>query len=480
MKKIQSKITLTYVLLTVLVIVAVGVLASAGMESYYEKHLVADLGSRSDIVLLFLRQQTSLGSDETDSRLRELGRVMNLRVTLIDSAGTVVFDSDVSANEVRAVENHLHRPEVQRALRQGVGTDTRHSVTVGQDFLYVARLVNTAIAEGRYGTTRFVRVSMHLEEVQKAVNDIRVNMFLAGCFVLLLVLGVSVYVSRRIAKPMVEIAQSARQIRLGNLDTRIPVRSDDEIGQVAQAVNEMVDRLKVDIVQLEKLERVRSEFLGNVSHELRTPIFSLQGFLETLLNGAIDDPAVNRDFLQKAYSHAERLNTLLGDLINISQIESGEMKLSFRYFHLKEFLGSVVNDFHPVAERHQVHLIVNSQLPSDVDVFGDKERLSVALGNLIENAIKYNKPGGDVVVSSVPDAGRIRITVSDTGVGVAQEHLPRIFERFYRVDKNRSRDVGGTGLGLAIAKHIVEAHGSSVQVESEVRRGSAFSFTLKM
>jgi two-component system phosphate regulon sensor histidine kinase PhoR len=278
---------------------------------------------------------------------------------------------------------------------------------------------------------------------------------------------------------MVDIAKTVEEIRAGNLDARIEVRSNDEVGRVAQAVNEMVDRLKVDIAQLKKLERVRSEFLGNVSHELRTPIFSLQGFLETLINGAVDDPAVNRTFLQKAYSHAERLNTLLGDLINISQIESGEMKLSFRYFPVKEFLTAVVNDFQSVAERHQVKLRLNSQLTSDVDVFGDKERLTVALGNLIENAIKYNKPGGEVVVSALLDAGRVQIIVSDTGVGIAANHLPRIFERFYRVDKNRSREVGGTGLGLAIVKHIIDAHGSSVNVESEVGKGSAFSFSLK-
>jgi two-component system phosphate regulon sensor histidine kinase PhoR len=479
MKRIQSKITLTYVLLTVLVIAAVGLLASVGMESYYEKHLVADLGSRTDIVLLFIGQQHTVGPEETDRKLREIGRLMNLRITLIDSAGTVVFDTDVPSNEIRGIENHLHRPEVQRALRQGVGTDTRHSTTVGQDFLYVARLVSTPIAEGGFWTAKFVRVSMHLEEVQKAVTDIRVNVFLAGCLVLLLVLGVSVYISRRIAKPMVAIAQSAGQIRLGNFDTRIPVNSDDEIGQVAQAVNEMVDRLKVDIVQLEKLERVRSEFLGNVSHELRTPLFSLQGFLETLMNGAVDDPAVNKSFLQKAHSHAERLNTLLGDLINISQIESGEMKMSFRYFPLKDFLNGVVQDFRLLAERNKVALRLETHPVGEVDVLGDKERLSVALGNLIENAIKYNTQEGEVTVSYTKTDGQVRLSVADTGVGIAPGHLPRIFERFYRVDKNRSRDVGGTGLGLAIVKHIVEAHGSSVQVESEVGKGSKFSFTLK-
>jgi two-component system phosphate regulon sensor histidine kinase PhoR len=255
--------------------------------------------------------------------------------------------------------------------------------------------------------------------------------------------------------------------------------SDDEVGRVAQAVNEMVDKLKADIVQLKKLERVRTEFLGNVSHELRTPIFSLQGFLETLLEGAIDDPNVSRNFLKKAYNHSQRLNTLLGDLITISQIESGEMKMSFRYFNLREFLSTLVEEFHPTAEHSNVKLHLVEGLPSDVEVLGDKERLRVVLENLLDNAIKYNNPGGEATVSFERQSGNVLVKVADTGVGIAPEHQPRVFERFYRVDKTRSREVGGTGLGLAIVKHIIEAHGSSVQIESVVGKGSVFSFALK-
>ncbi len=479
MKKLQSKITFTYVVLTFVVIAAVGGLSSAKMESYLKDRRVVELSGRADLMVSLLRQESLPSLPETDQRLKELSRSTNLRITLIDSSGVVLTDSDVEFDRIRSIENHLRRPEVQTALKVGLGFDTRHSATVGSDSLYVAKLLDASTATGLLAHTRFIRLSEHLEDIQIAMSEMRRNMFAVGCGLMVLVVVVSVFVSRHVAKPMVIIAKQVEEIRAGNLETHIEVQANDEIGQVAHAVNEMVDRLKIDIAQLQKLERVRSEFLGNVSHELRTPIFSLQGFLETLLNGAIDDPAVNRDFLQKAYSHAERLNTLLGDLINISQIESGEMKLSFRYFRLKEFLGSVVTDFQPAAERHQIHLSVSSQLPADVDVFGDKERLSVALGNLIENAVKYNKPGGEVVISCTQEEERVRVAVSDTGVGIAVEHLPRIFERFYRVDKNRSRDVGGTGLGLAIVKHIVEAHGSSVQVESETGKGSSFSFTLK-
>ncbi|MBM2841377.1 MAG: hypothetical protein HW412_1905 [Bacteroidetes bacterium] len=479
MLRIQTKITLTYVLLMLVVIVAVGVLSSLKMESTYKDRLVSELSSRADLILTLLRTQPTTEPQKAETLLKEVARVANLRVTLIDSIGTVLIDSDVPFDELSRVENHLRRPEVQLALRRGIGTDTRHSATVDKDFMYVAKRLDASDAKGMLANVKFIRLSQHLEDIQAAVNDIRWAVFFAGGGVLLLVIAASAFVSRRVAKPMVAIAESVDEIRSGNLDTRLEVHSDDEIGRVARAVNEMVDRLKIDIAQLKKLERVRSEFLGNVSHELRTPIFSLQGFLETLMNGAVDDPKVNRSFLQKAYSHAARLNTLLGDLITISQIESGEMKLSFRYFRVKEFLASVVNDFQPTAERNNVTLRLDTKLPGDVDVYGDKERLSVALGNLIENAIKYNKEKGEVVISLQREDARVQVSVADSGVGIREEHIPRIFERFYRVDKNRSRDVGGTGLGLAIVKHIVEAHGSTVEVESEVEKGSKFSFNLR-
>jgi two-component system phosphate regulon sensor histidine kinase PhoR len=318
-----------------------------------------------------------------------------------------------------------------------------------------------------------------LEEVLDRINSLRAIIAFAGFVVLLIVVGVSFVVSRRISKPMVQIAKSVEQIRAGDLDTHIETTTKDEIGRVALAINELVEKLKADIGEVKKLQKVRSEFLGNVSHELRTPIFAMQGFIETLLNGAIDDSSVNRAFLEKTKANADRLNALLEDLINISQIESGEMKMSFRYFNVNEFLKGVVSDFQEMGQQKKITVSAAFSTTSDVMVLGDKGRLRQALNNLVDNAIKYSAPGGEVVVSSEASGGTVRVSIADTGVGMAAEHLPRIFERFYRVDKDRSREVGGTGLGLAIVKHIIEAHGSIIEVRSEPGKGSAFSFTLK-
>ncbi|WP_304146598.1 cell wall metabolism sensor histidine kinase WalK [Ignavibacterium album] len=239
----------------------------------------------------------------------------------------------------------------------------------------------------------------------------------------------------------------------------------------------MFIKSKNDIEYMRKLQRIRSEFIANVSHELRTPIFAIQGYIETLLNGAINDPNVNRNFLEKAAHHTDNLNNLLNDLINISMIESGEMQMSFRYFDLAPYLHSIVDEMRNLAEEKNIKLSLN-EVRDGLQVFGDKERLRQVLINLIQNAIKYTEIGS-VEISVEEEKKFITIKVKDTGIGIPEDQLSRIFERFYRVDKARSRAVGGTGLGLSIVKHIIEAHDSKIEVRSKVGVGSEFSFKLK-
>jgi two-component system phosphate regulon sensor histidine kinase PhoR len=473
MKHLRTRLLLTYIGLTVLMLGALGTLATLELDSYFRQWLAGDLGTRAELVLASLNN-----THAKHSQLNALAHTAGVRVTLVDSAGSVVGDSEVPDDKLSTVENHHSRPEIQQALQQGSGTDTRHSATIGVDYLYVAkRIADSVVVSGK--RVEVIRVSIPLTELKTMTDEIRFKIFFAGVLVLLLVIGVSVVVSYRISRPMVKIAESAEKIRAGNLETQIKIRSKDEIGLVAHAVNEMVDQLKQDITKLKKLEQVRSQFLGNVSHELRTPIFALQGFLETLIDGAIDDPSVNRDFLEKAHAHALRLNTLLNDLIEISSIESGEMKMSFRYFNVKDFLTSAVEDFQPVAASQSVMISLADNIDPSLQVLGDKNRLTQVLSNLINNAIKYNTEDGSVTVSVRDEKSVVWIDVADTGYGISEEHLTRIFERFYRVDKERSREAGGTGLGLAIVKHIVEAHGGEVKVTSTLGKGSTFSFPVK-
>ncbi|GBD88546.1 alkaline phosphatase synthesis sensor protein PhoR [bacterium BMS3Abin03] len=249
------------------------------------------------------------------------------------------------------------------------------------------------------------------------------------------------------------------------------------LSSLETAIKKMFQKSKSDIEHMRKLQLMRSQFIANVSHELRTPIFTIQGYIETLLDGAVNDPAVNIRFLSKAKQHTINLSNLLNDLIDISMIESGEMRMSYRFFKVNDYLFSITNQFLPMAEEKGIELVY---LPvnDSVEVFGDREKLKQVFVNLIQNALKYTDKG-KIEVFAEEKKKSVKFIVRDTGIGIPAEYIKRIFERFYRADKNRSRSVGGTGLGLAIAKHIIEAHGSQIEVKSEVEKGSEFSFELK-
>jgi two-component system phosphate regulon sensor histidine kinase PhoR len=233
-----------------------------------------------------------------------------------------------------------------------------------------------------------------------------------------------------------------------------------------------------DISQLKKLERVRKDFVANVSHELRTPLTSIRGFVEALQDGAVAEAEQSVRFLNIISRHVERMNQIISDLLQLSQIESRESKPAVEPFSAKELAQEVADSLRRTATKRSQSLEVS--LPSqDPKVLGDRYRIGQALTNLVDNAIKYTPDGGRIRIEVLGRENSVEFGVADSGVGIPPTELPRIFERFYTVDKGRSREMGGTGLGLSIVKHIVEAHGSKITVESEPGKGSRFSFTLK-
>lgn len=296
---------------------------------------------------------------------------------------------------------------------------------------------------------------------------------------LLLLVGIIILnlIGRKRIKEIDEIKNIVASIRQSKYQSSDEIVLTKHLSALENEIKEMFEKAKSDIEYLERLQRMRSQFLANVSHELRTPIFSIQGYLETLLNGAMDDPRVNKHFLQKANQNTVNLSNLLNDLIDISMIESGEMRMSYRYFDINIFIQSIISEFIPIAEEKNIKLIFNPA-KEGLQVFGDKDKLRQVFVNLLQNAIKYTDDGS-IEVLLEEDKKFVNITVKDTGIGIPEDDLNRVFERFYRVDKARSRAVGGTGLGLAIVKHIIEAHNSKIIVQSRLGEGSTFSFKLK-
>lgn len=255
--------------------------------------------------------------------------------------------------------------------------------------------------------------------------------------------------------------------------------SNDELDYVIKKLVKSNQTVEREIQRLNRIENYRKEFIGDISHELKTPIFAIQGFVETLLNGALEDEKVNRKFLQKAMRNVNRLIYLTKDLMEISKLETGELKSEMEEIYLYDIINEVAESLQYKAQKEQVNLFIE-RINRNLRIRADKNQLRQVLINLIENGIKYNVPQGSVRIelSQTKRADKMILNIEDTGIGIDEADLPRVTERFFRVDKSRSRERGGTGLGLAIVKHIIEAHGETLKIRSEPNKGSKFSISL--
>lgn len=256
----------------------------------------------------------------------------------------------------------------------------------------------------------------------------------------------------------------------------LPKKSIDE---VREDVERWATQRKNEIDILKHNEAYRKEFLQNLAHEFKTPIFAIQGYVDTLLNGAMENPSVNKKFLQNASRNVERMVNLVRDLDEITKLESGEQSLSEAYFVIQDLIRENFDSLSIKTNARNIKCGIKKGCEQPITVFADKEKISQVLMNLVENATKYGKQDGNIIASIYKtDETHVLVEISDDGIGIAEEHLPRIFERFYRTDIGRSRNVGGTGLGLAICKHIIEAHGQTIHVRSKPDVGTTIGFTL--
>jgi signal transduction histidine kinase len=300
-----------------------------------------------------------------------------------------------------------------------------------------------------------------------AIQDHWGELLLAGALGAGIALVIARWVARGMTQPLRDMAQAARRMETGNYAQRVQTASIDEVGQLAQAFNRMSS-------ELDQLERLRRELVANVSHELKTPISALRAHLENLLDG-VERP--DPETLQVMLAQSERLGRLVDQLLDLSRLESGDVPLQREQVSLAPLVAQVLSEIEVARPDRGVAL--ERRLAGDLPpVFADRERIHQVLFNLLDNAVRFTPHGGRVTVSAERRNGAVDVHVADTGPGIAAEHLPRLFERFYRVDPARSQKDGGTGIGLAIARSVVEAHGGRIWAESIPGAGSVFTFEL--
>jgi len=511
--------------------------------------------------------------EKADLLAKEIGRSTGLRITLIDPMGTVLADSE---RDPLTMENHSGRPEIKKALKGEIGMSTRYSTTLGEMMSYVAVPV---IEEGRIRGV--VRVSLKTREVNLLIGEITDRVLLLSIIMWAVALALTFLFSSLFSSSVRRMVALTRKIAEGDFTVRTAVRRRDEMGSLAEALNEMARKLQSLFEQLQtrydelnailnsmsegvlvldrnlnvklannrlvemfsvegditgrgylevircadlkvivddliregkvigrrmklsgrtftvngssfegeggerwlvlvfhditsdvQIERIKADFVANASHELRTPLTAIKGYLETLED---EEPETRRKFIGIIRRNVERMSNLVSDLLLLSRLESSEPHLAMERIDLGEISVDVMKLIEREAERKGIEL--NMDVNPESIIVGDPFLIEQMLLNLLDNAVKYTERG-EVTLRIDRERGRVKIQVSDTGVGIPSEHLPRIFERFYRVDKARSRELGGTGLGLSIVKHIVRLHGGEIRVTSCPGSGTTFTVYL--
>ncbi len=583
MPTLQLKLTAALAALILFVSIISGVLIERGMRERETARIERSLAERLALVdeLTEEKRLPSAPDAALDALAERAGRAAAARVTLIAPDGTVVGDSEVPFDRLPALSNHDDRPEVRAALAGAVGKNARHSDTVGRQLFYLA-----APLSGRPGV---VRLSVDLSDLENALWNLRIELIAATVLGLIAAIGLSFVLSWWALRPLTEIRRVVASMAAGHLDTRLPLRLSDELGDISDAINRMADQLRQqlnettaekerlhavlnsmaegvlvidaageillvndrfrelfgaraeprgraplevvrnaefeqlltdasrtdapvsceiqtggpasrelraqavrfpsgdvprvgtvavlhDMTEIRRLEQVRQDFVANASHELRTPLAAVRGFTETLIHNTTLSEDDQRSYLGIIERHALRLEHIVDDLLVLSRAESGAATLSFTQIDVAGLARSLVTDARrrPTASRVTIELDV----AEPATAWADRQAAEQVLSNLLDNAIKYTEPGGRVEVVVELDDGHVRASVRDTGIGIPEADLSRIFERFYRVDKARSRELGGTGLGLSIVRHLVQQMGGDLSVESNFGEGSTFSFTL--
>jgi signal transduction histidine kinase len=426
-----------------------------------DRGLTADLHEQLDTRL----EQQARGAAQWVNQNRHpeklaarLADVVGARVTILDDRGAILASSQ-EGGEPDVL------PEVQQALGGGVGRATR-SATDGN-------LVSHVVVQA--GDDGFVRLSAPLSNIDHTVAEVRNQLLYASLLGVLAAIALSLIGAALAARPLRKMTQAAERIAEGDYDVELPPRTADDFGLLSDALGTLALQLKRDMSRIQQLERARRDFVANASHELRTPVTAIQGFAETLQDGDTDEET-RQEFLEAIQRNAKRVGVLVSRILKLSELESRAPEdIVAEPVDVRAITQQAVRGARTTAK---ADVDIDVELPDAFVAWADPLGVEEVLDNLLENALKYGADGGIIkVVGEVVDDG-VELSVIDRGKGMAPEHTKRIFERFYRVDKGRSRDKGGTGLGLAIVKHLCEAMGGSIQVDSAPGEGTRFTVHL--
>jgi len=453
-------------------------------RTFYYNQLSDDLKIRAEFAEHQLNGMKLENSEQIDNLCKELFKRGGTRVTVILPEGRVIGDSEKNP---ATMEDHSERPEFKAAIKEGYGKSIRFSNTLTKNMMYVAMPVRQ---ENK--TIAVVRTSVPVEFINTTLGNLYNKILITGIIVAIGVIVLSWRIARNISFPIEQMKDAAQHFAAGDFERRVSPSNTYELDELSNALNQMAEKMsgKIDLITKDKnetqavlkkmshIEKVRRDFVANVSHELRTPITSIKGFVETLLEGAVKDPEQVERFLRIIARHSDRLDAIINDLLALSRLEEeGEKrKLFFHEQYIKPVLISAVEFAKIKAEAKKITLKIECDEKLKVKI--NSPLIEQAVLNLVDNAIKYSPENSNIQIEAEQKNDEVDINVTDNGCGIEEKHLPRIFERFYVVDKARSRKLGGTGLGLSIVKHILQVHSGSVTVESTPEKGCKFTIHL--
>lgn len=420
-----------------------------------------------------LNQQTSNLNDELSiivqtnfEESQQIGEELfdkDTRLTMISSDGEVLYDNfDDSINE-----NHLQREEIKEASKNGTGSSVRYSETMEQNYLYVA--------EYDAQEQTYVRLAMPFSGVSQSALMLLPSFFIAFVIAFFFVWLMSKRMADSILKPLQEISAVIRKADFGKEKIEFQNYSYSELQEITDALQTMNNQIAKNLENLEREKQIRQEFFTNASHELKTPLTSIRGYSELLRQHAISDPDQIDHCLDCVLKESDHMTKLINDILTISKLEAKDYVVQKSHIKLKDLLENVLKSLSVQAKAMNLDIDASCE---NVTVYANLDHIQGILYNLISNAIKYNKPNGKIIIIIKERLDNILIKVMDTGIGISKEDQEKVFQRFYRVDKQRSKIVAGTGIGLAIVKHIVQFYNGSISLKSKENEGTSIEISL--